>query len=129
MSKSPVSGGDNPFDVLMFELKEMEVKKPNGTDPLGVFVKSLVSGGQPYICRIADGSPADKAGLHVGDYVLAVNGHRVESKSQMTQEVSRISGGAVKMVVARRRPKPLTAAGLGPPNGEPLPNFRYHYCR
>lgn len=123
------TGADNPFDAMTYELKKIEVKRANDKIPLGVFVKSVVSGGQPYICRLTEGSPAAMAGMKIGDFVLSVNGRRIDSKAQMAEEVNRVPEGALNMVVGRRRNPPLDPLALCPPRSQRRPNFLYHICR
>lgn len=47
------------------------------------------------VAQIFIGSPAQKAGMTVGDYIVSVDGHDVKSVEQVQREVGRIEAGRV----------------------------------
>lgn len=53
-----------------------------GSETAGIMVASLVSGG-----------PADKAGVKVGDLILAINDHDVASHMEVLAEIRKLKGG------------------------------------
>lgn len=45
------------------------------------------------VADVSAGGPSERAGLQVGDVVVAVNGAKVESSSELTRQVARVSAG------------------------------------
>lgn len=55
------------------------------------------------IARVEENSPAAKAGLHEGDVIMAIDGHKIEDSSALMRAVSALNiGDKVKLTVNRR---------------------------
>jgi len=66
------------------------------------FGAQVMVGSQPLIVsRVQPGSPADKAGLHVGDQVFQVNGQTPQNFIEFDQLVSSANAGNPSFVVSR----------------------------
>jgi regulator of sigma E protease len=55
----------------------------------------------PSIGRVNPGEPAEKAGLKVGDVVIAVNGERVIIGRQLSEAISRNAGHPIELTIQR----------------------------
>ena len=73
----------------------------------------------PVVAAIGERSPADRAGLRVGDRILAVNGAGVASVEAFRQEVGEVSLRSELRLGVQRRGEPLTL--VLPPAQSPLP--------
>lgn len=54
-----------------------------------------------YVGGVNPGSPADNAGLHVGDVITSVGGRTVNSAEELASALKASSGGKVPLTVAR----------------------------
>jgi len=85
------AGGTTYLGVNIAELnadraRELKLKEPYGVE----------------VTRVAEGSPAEKAGLKTGDVVLEYNGQRVEGMEQFGRLVRETPAGRdVKLLVSR----------------------------
>lgn len=63
------------------------------------------------IARVENNSPADKAGMKVGDVIIEVNGREVQSSAQVRNEIGLLRiGESVKINILRNgKPRTLTA--------------------
>jgi serine protease Do len=59
------------------------------------------------VTDVVKGSPAEKAGLKPGDVVVAMNGHPVDSDSQLTRDVGIVPPGGTVHLEAIREGKPV----------------------
>lgn len=71
------------------------------------------------IAAIQDGSPAQQAGLQVGDIIQAVNGQPVHDPMKLEHTLRRLAGQSVQLTVIRRAgradpPQTLTAVPIAP---------------
>ena len=76
---------------------------PEIADSLGITGKKGA-----LVAELTPGGPADKAGVQPGDVVLALNGHTVESSSELTRLVAQTHSGDVMHLQVLRGGKPLT---------------------
>lgn len=60
------------------------------------------------VARVEDKSPADKAGIEIGDVITAVNGREVESSGQVRNEIGLLRIGARVQVAVLRNGKTRT---------------------
>jgi serine protease Do len=74
------------------------------------------------VAQITAGGPASKAGLQTGDVVTRINGHEVESQTDMTRQVALVSPGQdIHLTVLREgRPQDLTVKSGERPSEEAL---------
>jgi putative serine protease PepD len=67
---------------------------------LGVAVESAANGAR--IAQVRSGGPAKAAGLHVGDVVTAVNGHKISSAGELQSAIdSKKPGDTVTLTIKR----------------------------
>jgi len=64
----------------------------------------------PIITQVVAGDRAEQAGLKAGDIVLAVNGERMATRTQLIDVISR-SGGKKVQITVRRGTEEVTASG------------------
>lgn len=82
---------------------------PGSRKPLGAKVANasnyVLAGGTPqqgaYVGGVNPGSPAEAAGLRVGDIITSVGGDPVRSVDDLTSALSRLQNGSVSLSVAR----------------------------
>ena len=55
----------------------------------------------PIVASVISGEPAERAGLKAGDVVLAVNGERMVTRTQLIEIISRNGGKAIELTVRR----------------------------
>jgi regulator of sigma E protease len=55
----------------------------------------------PIVSSVIAGEPAEKAGLHAGDIVLAVNGERMATRTQLIDAISRNGGREIELTIKR----------------------------
>ncbi len=83
-----------PVDVLKPILEDMVASGRGRTPPapwLGIYTEQAE--GRVFITRIADGGPAQAAGLKPGDIIIGVDGHRVRDMTDFLRKV-RLQGSA-----------------------------------
>ncbi|KAF6731443.1 Leucine-rich repeat-containing protein 1 [Oryzias melastigma] len=69
-----------------------------------------------FISRVAEGGPSEKAGIHVGDRLLEVNGLSMQGAThQEAVSALRNAGSCIKMKVLRERLPPLEVTDLDMP--------------
>ena len=77
---------------------------------VGIVARQLFSGKQPNhrgplaVLHVFEGSPAEKAGIHCGDFILAVNGVPVAGRDYgaiQKKEIDGPVGGTVRLTIAR----------------------------
>jgi S1-C subfamily serine protease len=80
------------------------------------------------ISTVQPGTPADKAGLQVGDELLYVGKERAEDWQEITEQICRTRPGTLIRIKVRRNGEEKTIAvrlGSRPPPPElPVPEFR-----
>jgi Do/DeqQ family serine protease len=64
------------------------------------------------ISRVVDGSPADKAGLRVGDVITSVNGQPVRSNSELRNAIGLLRVGAALDIGLVRDGKPMRVTAV-----------------
>ena len=74
------------------------------------------------VAQVTAGGPASKAGLQTGDLVTRINGHEVESSTDLTRQVALVSPGQdMRLTVLRDgRPQELTVKSGERPSEEAL---------
>ena len=55
-----------------------------------------------YLKGIAEGSPADEAGVQIGDVVVAVDGEEIESYDELREEMSYYAAGDTVTITVER---------------------------
>jgi regulator of sigma E protease len=55
----------------------------------------------PIIQSVVPNDPADKAGIRTGDYILAVNGEQMATRSQLVEAISKNGGKPIDLLVRR----------------------------
>jgi len=55
----------------------------------------------PIIQSVVPNDPADKAGIRTGDYILAVNGEQMATRSQLVEAISKNGGKSIDLLVRR----------------------------
>lgn len=80
---------------------------------IAIFAGFLLAYGQsvtpPLVEQMISGSPADKAGIKLGDKIVSFNGHEVETFNDLVNEVVMVPNEDAKIVVDRQG-KPLTVS-------------------
>jgi serine protease Do len=78
------------------------------------------------VAAVVNGSPADRAGVRIGDVIIGYNGHPVASADDISRAVANTAVGAEVPVSVLRAGKPLTlavrAAKLEEPTTTPTPS-------
>ena len=72
----------------------------------------LASAAGALVSRVVEGSPADKAGLRVGDVITSVNGQPVKSNSELRNAIGLLPVGAALDIGLVRDGKPLRATAV-----------------
>ena len=67
----------------------------------GVGIATVEQEGQFVVTRILSGSPAEEAGVKVGDVIVKVDGKKIKSKEKLTELVSGETGTKVVLTVKR----------------------------
>ena len=70
-----------------------------------------------FVESVTEGGPADRAGVQVGDYIVAVNGREMENGTAVTRAVGQVEpGGSIRLSVIRdgRRIELTARAGTRP---------------
>jgi len=86
---------------------------------VSMFGQQLLSG-RVIIEQIAANSPAQSAGLQVGDYIVSVNGAEVDSSAELTELVARSVGAETSLGIERggQRLTVSLVPRVNPPAGE-----------
>ena len=81
--KGLVSALGDPYSVYMTNDELTKIREKNDGDYIGIgaAVAENTESGRKYVTRIESGWPADKAGMKVGDEIIALNGESVSSMS------------------------------------------------
>jgi regulator of sigma E protease len=122
-----------PIDIIMNEAKEVEVLRNGATEKIEIpqgFLNKLVKSPGTFISPripffvevVAPGSPAEKAGFKVNDFIVRVNGKELRYFDEVRAEIQRNKLKKVEVVVFRNKQyEKLTATvselgtlGLGP---------------
>jgi serine protease Do len=75
------------------------------------------------VAEIYGASPAEKAGLMIGDIILAIDGFPVDEPQALRYRIAtRSVGGAVRLSIVRNRSQTQIAVSLTPPPLEPAAN-------
>lgn len=73
---------------------------------------------RPRVILIQPGSSADKAGLQIDDYVVGVNGNKIENRENLQQQIRKhVPGEKVELLVRRGDHEFKVTAVLGDANG------------
>ena len=88
----------------------VEFAKNRVTGGVGVMLRVEPGTGLPMIQGIGVGSPAEAAGLHVGDVIMKVNGQAITNQSlrQVVEAFRGFTGGKVDVTVKRAGATNLT---------------------
>ncbi len=77
--------------------------------------------GKIVVQEVAAGSPADLAGVHPGDNIIAINGHKVNNTGDLSRYVLLKMGGKITLSLVHSDGTPATAQVLArwkPPTGQ-----------
>ena len=102
-----------PMEGLGFALPPRPAPvRPKGSGYLGAYVEETKDGVKVMDVRVA--SPADEAGLQVGDLILAVNDRKITGRDELLQRLwQRKPGAKVKLTVKRGAEELEIEATLG----------------
>ena len=75
--------------------------RPVAQDRFEVGSIGVLPNSNPIVASVIAGEPAEKAGLKDGDIVLAVNGERMATRSQLIQAISRNGGREIELTIKR----------------------------
>ena len=64
----------------------------------------------PIVASVIAGEPAERAGLLAGDVVLAVNGERMVTRTQLVEAISRNGGREIELTIEREGRQQLVSA-------------------
>ena len=64
----------------------------------------------PIVASVIAGEPAERAGLLAGDVVLAVNGERMVTRTQLVEAISRNGGREIELAIEREGRQQLVSA-------------------
>jgi serine protease Do len=94
---------------------------PMSSGYLGVFIREVSPEGVE-VTGMAEDAPAAKAGLHVHDVILDINGQKVDSQEQFVESISgKTPGTKINLTLLRNGAKQTISATLGTrPAGLPL---------
>jgi regulator of sigma E protease len=81
--------------------KKVTPTVPPGESRFEVGYVGVLPDVHPHIPSLVPGDPADKAGLKVGDVVLAVDGHPIVFSSQLKEAISKHPGAPIAMSILR----------------------------
>jgi S1-C subfamily serine protease len=87
-----------PIDLLEPILADMLRLGRPGLPPrpwLGMYTTE--QGSQPVVAGLADGGPADRAGVRVGDVVVEVDGQRVQGLAELFRKIWRLGAAGVEV--------------------------------
>ena len=73
---------------------------------LGVFLQPTGAG--PEVAQVVAGSPAAHAGIKVGDVITSINGHHVDTPSELVMQVTQLSPGDHVAITLERGGKEVT---------------------
>ena len=77
------------------------------------------------IADVAHGSPAERAGIHKGDIVVAVDGRRIRSATQLRNSVALTPvGGRIQLTLAHNGAERTVSVEVGPANDGTVSNER-----
>jgi S1-C subfamily serine protease len=71
----------------------------------GFFGVRLIDNGGVSVTAVEPGSPAEKAGMHVNDLILAINAERVPTVNEAREIIARLRPGMSATVEVRRGEK------------------------
>jgi regulator of sigma E protease len=74
---------------------------PVAEDRFGMATIGVLPDSNPIVSSILAGEPAEKAGLKDGDIVLAVNGERMATRTQLVAAISRNGGREIELTIKR----------------------------
>jgi carboxyl-terminal processing protease len=88
----------------------VEFAKNRVTGGVGVMLRVEPGTGLPMVQGVGVGSPAEAAGLHVGDVIMEVNGQAITNQSlrQVVEAFRGFTGGKVDVTVKRAGATNLT---------------------
>ncbi len=110
-------GFATPINLAKFVIEELKTKGKVERGWLGIKVQETEKG--IVISTIMENSPAQKAGIEVGDILLAIDGVQIENPRTFARSVAEQHCGEVLTVeVLRNRVKQIRKLTV-----EPLPNF------
>jgi regulator of sigma E protease len=72
----------------------------------------------PIVASVIAGEPAERAGLMAGDVVLAVNGERMVTRTQLIEAISRNGGREIELTIQRREGEPLRIRAMPEQRGD-----------
>lgn len=123
-----------PIDLAMNAVRQLKATGHVSRGMIGVTIQSVdsdkakalglaqVSGA--LINQVAPGSPGDKAGLKVGDVILAMDGHTVDTASDLPPMVAaRLPGSTVTLKVMRNGETRDIKVKLGTLKGDGMQQF------
>jgi S1-C subfamily serine protease len=104
-----------PIDAVKLELSQLESGKSVPHPYLGAgFQEASINQPGAQVQSVATGSPAEKAGLHAGDLITAVNGATAIGPSQLVADLAGLKpGNKVTLSVTRASSKLKLTATLG----------------
>lgn len=114
-------------DAPQTQLRQVTIASP---PQLGLSLRELpasvlrASGLGYGLAVVKAGMLAERAGLHVGDIIYAVNQQRLHTIEDFTRLVAAQTGGSVDLLVRRGHSDlylPMDLSGSGAPSGEGLP--------
>ncbi len=102
-----VAAADDKYTVFMDEKEATEFQKDLNGQVSGIGCEIGVRSDQPTVLRVLADSPAEKAGVQVGDVFVSVNGESVVGKDSSTvaEKIRGDAGTSVKIVVTRAASK------------------------
>jgi len=75
--------------------------RPEAQDRFEVGTIGVLPNSNPIVSSVIAGEPAETAGLKDGDIVLAVNGERMATRSQLIEAISRNGGREIELTIKR----------------------------
>jgi regulator of sigma E protease len=92
-------------DVSLSLLRDGQTRSvtvhPVAEDRFGMASIGVLPDSNPIVSSVLAGEPAEKAGLKDGDIVLAVNGERMATRTQLVAAISRNGGREIELTIKR----------------------------
>ena len=102
-ARGMVAAAGDKYTVFMDAKEASDFQKELNGEVSGIGCEIGVRANQPTVLRVVPDSPAERAGLKVGDVFVSVNGESVDSKDAATvaSKVRGDEGTSVKLVMGR----------------------------
>jgi regulator of sigma E protease len=92
-------------DVSLSLLRDGQTRSvtvhPVTEDRFGMATIGVLPDSNPIVSSVLPGEPAERAGLKDGDIVLAVNGERMATRTQLVAAISRNGGREIELTIKR----------------------------